>query len=211
MIWGTCLAGVPGKVLFALSEEEVLLKKIEAKAFNFHKVTDGVYRCGLISKQAAPLLKELGVKTVVTFDNNLKRVEQERAFLSEQGIKLESIPWSGWDYPDDRVVEQTLTLLDSREAKPIVIHCKHGQERTGVIIASWRISHEHWPVERAYLEMKAHGFRSFQYGHLKEYVYEYARKHGQVNAVINDPWEQKKTKVLSFFYNLRKINLFQEK
>ncbi|MBI1977328.1 MAG: dual specificity protein phosphatase family protein [Candidatus Omnitrophica bacterium] len=187
------------------------MKKIEAKAFNFHKVTDGVYRCGLISKQAAPLLKELGVKTVVTFDDNLKRVQKERTFLGEQKINLVSIPWSGWDYPDDRVVEQALTLLDSREARPIVIHCKHGQERTGVVIASWRVSRENWPVEQAYLEMKAHGFRPFQYGHLKEYLYEYARRRGQVNAVIDNPWEQKKTKAFSFFYNLRKMNLSQKK
>ncbi len=208
MILAPVVIGVWGNPHFAFSQKEAALEELDETAFNFHEVAQGVYRSGLISERAAPSLKELGIKTVISFDNNLKRVEREEKFLRRSGINLISIPWSGWDDPKDETIAQILNLMESPERKPVLVHCKHGQERTGVVVACWRIAHQGWSAEKAYREMKAHGFRPFQYGHLKRYVYSFAREHGDESAEIKNSMEQTKTNVLSFFYHLRKWNPF---
>ena len=193
---------------YALSEKEAALEKLKEEAINFHEVTPGLYRSGLIPEKSAPLLNQLGIKTVISFDNNKKRAKREAETLKSLGINLVSIPWSGWDLPDGAVIKRTLEVIETADAKPVLVHCKHGQERTGVAIACWRIANESWPPEKAYQEMKAYGFRSFRYGHLKKYVYDFAKARGVWESEISNPWEQMKTNVLSFFYQLRKLNLF---
>ncbi|MBI4358492.1 MAG: dual specificity protein phosphatase family protein [Candidatus Omnitrophica bacterium] len=192
----------------AFSQEETALEELKEKAVNFHEAAPGVYRSGLISEEASPYLKELGIKTVVSFDNNKHRAKAEEERLRRLGIDLIPIPWSGWDYPDDEVISKVIELIESPERRPILVHCKHGQERTGVVIASWRIAKQGWQAEKAYQEMKAHGFRPFQYGHLKEYVYDFARRHGHEDAKIENKWERTKTQILSFLYQMRKANPF---
>ncbi|MBI4373099.1 MAG: dual specificity protein phosphatase family protein [Candidatus Omnitrophica bacterium] len=211
------LAGVLGPNV-AFSNEEEALAELKQVAFNFRETAPGVYRSGLIPSEAAPLLKELGVKTVISFDNDLKRAAREEKKLRELGIEAVSLPWSGWDVPEEEVISETISLIDSEDHKPILVHCKHGQERTGAAIAAWRIKSQNWSFEKAYQEMKSCGFRPFQYGHLKKYVYEFAREHARVPAGHGDekaefgsPLERMKTNTLSFLYGLRKLNPFLPK
>ncbi|MBI3999316.1 MAG: dual specificity protein phosphatase family protein [Candidatus Omnitrophica bacterium] len=204
----TAVGGLYSKTALSNEDKEIALEKLKKTAFNFREAAPGVYRSGLISEEAAPFLKEAGIKTVLSFDNNNRRAEKEQKRLEEMGIHVISMPWSGWDDPDDEVISKAVELIESQENRPILVHCKHGQERTGVAIASWRIAHQDWSFGQAYQEMKGCGFRSFQYGHLKKYVYEFARKHGDQNAMFGSGLEETKTNLLSFFYKLRKLNPF---
>lgn len=185
-------------------KDNAFFEKLSQTAYNFRQVNTNLYRSGLISKESIPYLKELGIKTVVTFDNRLARVEEEQKFLEQTGIRFISIPWSGWDKPDDRTIRRIQDLMNDPANQPVLVHCKHGQERTGVVVATWRIAHEGWNFERAFNEMKACGFRSFQYGHLKNYVSEFSEKQSGQKAALSS-WERWKTEVLSFFYRLRKL------
>ncbi|MGH9869497.1 MAG: hypothetical protein ACREAA_15195 [Candidatus Polarisedimenticolia bacterium] len=52
------------------------------------------------------------------------------------------------------------------------MHCKHGRDRTGVIVAAHRMSHEGWATERAYQEAKGFGLGWWQFrmkGFLKDF------------------------------------------
>lgn len=189
----------------AQSEKDALFEKLDETAYNFRQVTPNLYRSGLISKESVPYLKELGIKTVLTFDNKLDRVEKEQKFLEEAGIKSISIPWSGWDYPNDQTIQKIHEIINQPERQPILVHCKHGQERTGVVVATWRIADQGWTFDQAYEEMKFCGFRPFQYGHLKDYVFDFAKKRGDQKTEI-ETLERMKTKIFSFFYHLRKPN-----
>lgn len=193
--------------VIAESEKDALFEKLSKTTINFREVAPGIYRGGLISKESAPYLKELGIKTVLTFDNELERVHKEQKFLEEAGIKSISIPWSGWDDPNDQTIQKIHEIMNKSELQPILVHCKHGQERTGVVVATWRIAYQDWIFDQAYQEMKSCGFRWFQYGHLKNYVFDFANRHSDQKAEIETP-ERIKTKIFSFFYNLRKLNPF---
>ena len=184
----------------AFSDEDDAFKSLKKQVLHFDEVEPGIYRSGLISEEAAPFLKTLGIKTVVNFDDDAKRAKKEEESLKLFGIHTAPLPWCGWIKPPPNRIEKTLALLEDQELRPILIHCKHGQERTGVAIACWRISHDGWPADRAYQEMKAYGFRAFWYGHLKKYVYHFAKTHGDQKAKMTNPFEQAKISVLSFFY-----------
>src|SRR3989338_4459731 len=113
----TALGGMCPKT--ALSNEEAALEKLKKTAFNFREAAPGVYRSGLISKEAAPFLKEAGIKTVLSFDNNKKRAEAEKKRLEEIGINVISMPWSGWEDPNDESISKTVEILESQKNRPI--------------------------------------------------------------------------------------------
>ena len=185
-----------------------LFNRLEKTAYNFRQVETDIYRSGKISKEAVPALKGLGIKTVISFDDWPSRIEKEKGFLKDSGIEFISIPWSGFDYPEDGVIEKIHAVMKNPAKRPILVHCKHGQERTGVVIATWRIAEEGWDVHRAYQEMRSCGFRPFQYGHLKNYVYDFAKRRGQSAKI--EKFEQAKTDFLYRIYQLRKLNPFKK-
>jgi len=192
----------------AFAQDEAVLGELKKLVVHFDQVTPDVYRSGLIPEEAAPLLKELGVKTVINFDNDDERAQKEAAYLKLFGIYTVWIPWSGWDRPRDQDVEKFLSLMREPRLKPVLVHCKRGSERTGVGIAVWRISEFNWTAAQAYDEMKHYTYRRFLQGHLKRYVYEFARKHGESTARITNGFEQMKTSLFYFFFQLRKLNPF---
>jgi len=63
-----------------------------------------------------------------------------------------------------------MALLNSNE--PVFVHCKRGSDRTGTVIACYRISHDRWQQKQALQEAKSHGMGLVQVG-LKRYIMTY--------------------------------------
>jgi len=74
-----------------------------------------------------------------------------------------------WDDLASAVMEpdpSTVTLLDwelsfaqnQSSTDFYLIHCTHGQDRTGYIVGRFRVLSQGWTKDRAYAEMRAHGF-----------------------------------------------------
>ncbi len=180
--------------------------ELKKSLYHFNKVDEGIYRSGLIHEEDAPLLKELGIKTVLTWDDQKTRIAQEEQFLKFFGIQTVSIPWNGYDRPSDEVVEKSLTLMNAADRKPILVHCFRGSERTGLIVACWRVRTQKWTPDRAYAEMKQYEFRAFLFGHLKEYLYHFADREGISKESAGNIFESAKSNVLYLIYRLRKLN-----
>jgi protein tyrosine phosphatase (PTP) superfamily phosphohydrolase (DUF442 family) len=199
--------GVRSGDVFADSKQA--LELLKAKVIHFDEAMPAVYRSGLVPKEDVPLLKELGLKTVINFDNNDKRAEKEVEYLKRFGIYSVRIPWSGWGYPKEEDINKFLTLMKAPDLKPVLVHCKRGSERTGTAMAIWRIDEFGWPAKKAYEEMKRYEYRSFRQGHLKKYVFQFAREHGEKEARIGNPLELLKTNFLYFLFQLRKLTPFR--
>ena len=60
--------------------------------------------------------------------------------------------------PRPKVLDEFFQLLDDPETYPVLLHCKAGLHRTGVLTAVYRMEYQGWSRESAFREMKAHGF-----------------------------------------------------
>ena len=53
-------------------------------------------------------------------------------------------------------------MLDDERNHPIFLHCLHGKDRTGLMVAIFRMARQGWSFDKAYTEMKLCGFHSIQ-------------------------------------------------
>ena len=81
------------------------------------------------------------------------------------------------DHPRPRVLDDYLALLDDESAYPVLIHCKAGLHRTGVLTAVYRMQYQGWSPEAAYHELKANGFGEWVCTSANEYVKQYVLRY----------------------------------
>ena len=192
----------------AAQNTENAAAKLERAIFNFHQIEPGIYRSGRLHADTYPYLKQLGIKTAVNFIDHKRESLEEKEGLASFGIDTVWIPWNGFDYPKDQDVEKFLSVMRDPARRPILIHCKRGAERTGIMTACWRVAEKGWSADQAFDEMKRNRFRAFWYGHLKKYLYDFAKRYGQKAEDSNNIWEKAKTNFLYGVYRLRKLNPF---
>lgn len=122
---------------------------------NFDKVSDGVYRSGQPDrKQFGALVKTCGVKSVL----NLRLNHHDDDEAEGLPLRLYTIPMRAGNIQYAQIVEAMVVLRDS--PKPILVHCWHGSDRTGCIVALYRMVFEGWPKGKAIRE-----FKSPRFGH----------------------------------------------
>jgi tyrosine-protein phosphatase SIW14 len=141
---------------------------------NFHQVNDHVFRGAQPAADAWQALAKLGVKTVI----DLRRPDEhstdaEAQAVTAAGMKYFNFPMKGVVAPSDEQVSKILAMLDSKE--PVFIHCKRGADRTGAVIACYRIARDGWQHKQALSEAKSLGMSWTQVG-LKRYVMSFQPK-----------------------------------
>src|SRR5438132_743741 len=105
---------------------------------NFGKVADGLFRGAQPDANAVKQLKELGIKAIIDLRTDTKAAQAETAAACAQGILYTNIPLSGSHAPSDQQVQTVLAVIGSLPG-PVFIHCKHGCDRTGTLVACYRI------------------------------------------------------------------------
>jgi len=136
----------------------------------FGMVSNQLYRGGQPDTRGFAELKGLGIDLVVNLRNEPDEIGRERALVEAQGLRYASIPWRGKENPKLEQVAEFLDLLRANTGKKVFVHCERGSERTGVMVAVYRMSAERWTPEQALTEMAAFGFRRFGFGHLRQFV-----------------------------------------
>ncbi len=137
---------------------------------NFGRVSATLYRGGQPSDEGLLALKKSGVEIVVNFRNEPDRIEKERHEVEALGLRYVSIPWSSWHAPSNQQVAEFLELLRANPQKKTFVHCHHGSDRTGVMVAAYRIAFDNWTPAAAIEEMNAYHFHRFWMSHLKHYI-----------------------------------------
>jgi len=137
---------------------------------NFGQVTPTLYRGGQPRREGYAELQKLGVTTVVNLRNDEDEVSEEKKRVEALGMRFVSLPWSGWDRPDNKQVAEFLRLLRANPGQKVFVHCRRGAERTGVMVAAYRIAAQGWTPGQALEEMEEFKFRGLWFGHLKRYV-----------------------------------------
>jgi len=122
---------------------------------NFGEVTPTLLRGAQPTQQGLEALAKMGVDIVV--DARGDRTKSEGKEVSRLGMEYVAIPWR-CPSPQDHVFARFLKLLQQNPGKKVFVHCRQGADRTGMMIASYRMAVEGWSADEAMLEMRHFGF-----------------------------------------------------
>jgi len=132
---------------------------------NFYKVNDWLYRSEQPKETGFKNLEEFGISSVVS----LRTSNDDRKLAAGTNLNLVSVPIVTWTIEDKDVAK---ALGEIRKAeKPVLLHCRHGADRTGLIIALYRVMYHGWSKEEAKDEMLngGYGFHSI-WSNIPEYL-----------------------------------------
>jgi tyrosine-protein phosphatase SIW14 len=141
---------------------------------NAGKITDFFYRGAQPKEVGFSELKLLGITTIVDLrGEDLEKILWERKHAESLGIRFVNIPVSGWSPPTDEQVVQFLSLFRDHPGQKVFLHCRFGDDRTGVFTAVYRMAVEKWPAEQATKEMYFFGFNGFWHPSMKSFVHDF--------------------------------------
>lgn len=139
-------------IAFAQQQTAEKVTLPDSKLNNMHRVDEGVYRSEQPSKKDFKALEAFGIKEVL----NLRRWHSDDDEAEGTNIKLHRLKTNAHAISEQQVI-QALRIIKNRKG-PILIHCRHGSDRTGAVLAMYRIVFQNYTKEQAIEEMKEGGF-----------------------------------------------------
>lgn len=139
---------------------------------NFHQVNENLYRGGQPTEEGIKKLAAMGVKTIIDLRSADRRAKTEETLARNAGLKFIDIDLSNWLKPSKADIELILKDIAAAENQPVFVHCKRGADRTGTVIAAYRISHDGWTAKQATKEAKKFGLGWWQF-RMKDFINDY--------------------------------------
>lgn len=121
------------------------------------RVDPGIYRGARFETELDLILtnSERKFKTILNLEVRDSFFETRWAFYQKVtliNVDLNPFFISPWD------VRFLVDVISDERNHPIYVHCRHGRERTGLVVAAYRCR-KGWKVENAYDEMVSRGCR----------------------------------------------------
>lgn len=119
---------------------------------NCYRVSAELYRCEQPGKEHIAELRAMGIRSIL----NLRRWNSDPRELREAGFDLLLERMEA----DDLTVDHLVAALRQIKAapKPVMVHCWHGSDRTGSVVAAYRIVFQNWTPAAALDELRHGGF-----------------------------------------------------
>jgi protein tyrosine/serine phosphatase len=141
----------------------------------FNRVDDRLYRGAQPTEAGFKKLKELGIKTIVNLRMDADAIKTgEQKIVEGLGLKYVSIPVEDGNFftrdrtiPDE-AIRAFFKLIDAVDEGPIFVHCHRGADRTGALVAFYRIGRQGWQADKAAKEARDIGMRSWYKGLQKQ-------------------------------------------
>jgi len=173
-------------------------------------VTPGkLYRSGQLSADGLDeAVSRFGIRTVLNLQNEapdptIKPGVSESEFLDSRGVKFVFLNVDlvkKWHAAEARpaAVARFIALMDNPDNFPMLIHCRAGLHRTGVLLALYRMEYEGWTRDEALRELKLHGFGRSACTARNDYIQQYVLFHEPRARRHNPPstasmWETRST------------------
>lgn len=139
--------------LSGFSAEQLMPMKDLPGLNNFAKISEILYRGAQPEAPGFAELKKMGVKTVISLRAN----HGDIGLMKGLGLQYIRIPINIWNMEDEDVVKFLKVVTDPKN-QPVFVHCQHGSDRTGTMVAIYRIYVQGWTLEEAMKELPAFGF-----------------------------------------------------
>jgi protein-tyrosine phosphatase len=127
-----------------------------------YRVDDNVYRGQQPTRQDIATLTSSGIRTVLDLRGVLDHKPWEQQAVEAAGMRYIRVGLSGFFAPTQHQIDKILEVLDNHALGPIFLHCRRGADRSGVVIACYRITHDHWTNAQAMEEARRQGFSGFE-------------------------------------------------
>lgn len=173
---------------------EDALKEADDYLVNFMVVSPTVLRGSQPDEDALLLLQKAGVKLVVNLRHHSKNsskpantysffrrhsdddeIDEEQEVCDRIGMKFLNISLDGINAPVFEDIDRFVNLFSDEANIPMYVHCLHGRERTGFMLAAYRVKVQNWTVDEAYKEMLQQGFDPLRTV-LSDALFAYAKK-----------------------------------
>ncbi len=151
----------------------------------FRVVADGIlYRSGQLTAEGLDeAISRYGIRTIINLQNEepdplLENGQTESQFCRERGLRYvfiapDLIPRQC--VPDHRptAIDEFLSVMDDPRNHPVLLHCRAGLHRTGVLAAVYRMEYDGWTARQALDELKANGFGDSKAIASNDYIMQY--------------------------------------
>ena len=153
---------------------------------NSGRINEHLYRGAQPKAEGLAELKKLGITTIVDLrSEDPEKIAWERQQAESLGLRFVHIPVSGWSPPTNEQVVQFLSLFHDDPNQKIFVHCRFGDDRTGVFVATYRMAIEKWPTEQALKEMYFFGFNGFWHPTMISFVRDFPARLNSAPALAS--------------------------
>src|SRR5512143_2246897 len=118
------------------------------------RVAPGVFRGAQPGPEGYGTLKNMGIRTVLS----LRSYHGETNAVEAAGMRSVLLPMNAYEDVNVETVRKAVALLADPANQPVFVHCSRGQDRTGVVVAVYRMDVDGWAEAEAEEEMQAFGF-----------------------------------------------------
>ena len=126
----------------------------DARVNNLHRITPALYRSAQLSREDVPKLQKLGIRKVISF----RAFHADDSILAGTQITMQRIRINTWYIRDEDMVAALKALRTADQDGPVLIHCQHGADRTGLVSALYRMVYQGWTREQALDELQHGGY-----------------------------------------------------
>lgn len=138
---------------------------------NVGRVAPGVYRGAQPEKDGFATLKRMGIRTVI----DMRTTESEKTEVEAAGMKAVAVPIEMTRKGLKEKVDHVVALMADPANQPVYVHCRHGQDRTGIVVAAYRMKQQGWSLAEAEAEMQVFGFNNV-WINFKQFIRQYGKE-----------------------------------
>jgi protein tyrosine/serine phosphatase len=203
---GKCASWIAGLLLagFLLYAPYLYYRFTLEHSKRLRTVADGkLYRSGCLTADGfRDAIQRFKIKTVISFwdedpDPTLRNSRFDATAIKESdlcaslGVKykfiyVELVPEAKIGTHRPPAIDEFFKIMDDPESHPVLIHCKAGLHRTGVMAAVYRMEYDGWSRQDAMRELKANGFGHFGANSANPYVDQYVMRFKPRRACCDD-------------------------
>jgi tyrosine-protein phosphatase SIW14 len=121
------------------------------------QVNERIWRSGRPTETQLRDLYARGVRVIIDLEQDQNVIRAEGELARAIGFEFHSYPTDSFWAPDDKKIDEILEILRT-SSEPVLVHCYHGEDRTGLVIGLTRVFFEKWTPSKAYEEMLERGF-----------------------------------------------------
>ena len=119
---------------------------------NWYMITPDLYRSEQPNRRGFEEIHAQGIRSIV----NLRNDHTDVKLIEGLGFTLIAVPMTASDFTEEDIIRALKAIRDA--PKPVLVHCQRGADRTGVVIAMYRIIFQGWSKEEALAELKGGGY-----------------------------------------------------